>query len=335
MKKILHLRFPLFFVLMFVVISSSGQDIHLSQYDAAPMYLNPAMTGKFNGRMRVHGHYRTQWKSIANNPYITTALSADRHMKGNFSLGAQIMNQKAGEGDFKEFRFLLSGAYDLIQENKRGHRVSVGGQLGIIQKSFDQQKLLFDSQYRPDNGGWYDPTLPSGEGFGSSSFMVPDMSVGLLYFYGGESSRFNPFFGVTALHINKPKESFFGADNYLPMRYVLHGGVKLNMSEKLQFIPKMWMQNQTNANEMTTSFVINYHLQASDSYLIFAPTWRKDDAAILELGMKYDDYIVRVSYDFNTSTLKPTTTGRGGFEISLTWIQEKKRPDPIPNCPRL
>lgn len=301
------------------------------------MYLNPALTGKFNGRMRIHGHYRTQWKAIADNPYVTTLLSGDRQMKDGFSLGAQIMNQRAGAGNFNEFRFNVSGAYDLITGTKRaGGRLSVGAQLGFIQKSFDISKLTFDEQYRiTGNEGGFDPTVSMGENLGSSSINMMDVSVGVVYFISGESKRINPFIGYAGFHLNQPKETFFNGSNFLPMRHVVHGGVKLNLSEKVQLTPKAWMQNQTNDNELTTTLVMHYYLSEQNAYLIVAPTWRKDDAAIMELGMKYDDYIVRVSYDINTSPLKAATTGRGGFEISLTWIQEKKRPDPAPNCPRL
>lgn len=323
---------------MLLILVTSGvfaQDIHLSQYDASPMYLNPAMTGKFNGRMRLVGHYRTQWRSILQeDAYVTTGFSADRPLKNNISVGAQIMNQKAGAGNFGEFRFMLSGAYDLFADSKRGNRVSFGLQAGVIQKGFDPTGLYFQNQYDPGSGG-FDNTLSSGESFSGTKINIMDVNAGFVWFKSGESNRINPFVGASVFHLNQPKESFFGADNALPMRYVFHGGIKLNVSEKLQFIPKGWLQQEVNAQELTTTFVIHYYLKEQGAYLIAAPTYRLGDANILELGMKYDDFLVRVSYDFNTSTLKPTTTGRGGFELSVTWIQEKKRPDPIPNCPRL
>ena len=46
---------------LFGINSSNAQDPHLSLYDAAPLFLNPAMTGVFEGDWRLHGQYRTQW----------------------------------------------------------------------------------------------------------------------------------------------------------------------------------------------------------------------------------------------------------------------------------
>jgi hypothetical protein len=39
----------------------SAQDPHFSQFFASPLTLNPALTGKFDGVLRVAGNYRDQW----------------------------------------------------------------------------------------------------------------------------------------------------------------------------------------------------------------------------------------------------------------------------------
>ena len=61
-----HLFIAVFSILLIAKVQ--GQDFHLSQYDAAPMYLNPALVGQFDGQYRLHGHYRTQWGSVSTKP---------------------------------------------------------------------------------------------------------------------------------------------------------------------------------------------------------------------------------------------------------------------------
>src|SRR5258708_30944847 len=51
-----------------------AQDPGFSQFFASPLTLNPALTGKFNGVVRVAGNYRNQWPSI-NNPFFTPTIS--------------------------------------------------------------------------------------------------------------------------------------------------------------------------------------------------------------------------------------------------------------------
>ena len=63
-------------LLISVISNSWGQDIHFSQFYAAPHTLNPALTGSFDGDWRFAGNYRNQWKSVTE-PFKTLALSAD------------------------------------------------------------------------------------------------------------------------------------------------------------------------------------------------------------------------------------------------------------------
>src|SRR6202007_1542836 len=56
--------------------AAKAQDPGFSQFFASPLTLNPALTGKFNGTLRVAGNYRNQWPAI-NNAFITSTVSVD------------------------------------------------------------------------------------------------------------------------------------------------------------------------------------------------------------------------------------------------------------------
>src|SRR3546814_18997064 len=58
-----------------------AQDPHLSQYYSSPLFLNPALTGMFNGEFRLSGNQKTQWGRITN-PYSRTVRSEERR-EGN------------------------------------------------------------------------------------------------------------------------------------------------------------------------------------------------------------------------------------------------------------
>ncbi len=47
---------------------------------------------------------------------------------------------------------------------------------------------------------------------------------------------------------------------------------------------------------------------------------RAKDAGFVVGGIKYDAWNVGVSYDINTSNLRPASNGRGGFEFSVIYI---------------
>src|SRR3979411_561727 len=65
-----------FLALSLAVPASRAQDPGFSQFFASPLTLNPALTGKFNGVVRVAGNYRNQWPTI-NNAFVTSTISVD------------------------------------------------------------------------------------------------------------------------------------------------------------------------------------------------------------------------------------------------------------------
>ncbi len=321
--------------LLSVVGIIRAQDFHLSQYDAAALNFNPAMTGMFKGKYRFHGHYRTQWQAIASKPYTTGLFAFDTPIHKRISLGAQAANFRAGTGNYNVFSFLISAATDLKLDKNNYHHVSIGIQGGAFQKSIDYSKLSFGTQYTPFNGGSFDASIDPGENLSREAFIQHDLNAGLMYYYGKQSARMNPFLGISAFHLTQPSESFFSQDNKLPMRWVAHAGTKINVSERLQFIAKTIYMGQKNARELTYTLHMHYYFSNNDAYILFGPTYRNKDAAIIEGGVKYGNILGRVSYDVNTSSLKPNTNGRGGFEMSLTYIIHKVNPNPIQSCPRI
>src|SRR5687767_13803302 len=89
-----------------------AQDFHLSLYDAGPLFLNPAMTGLVEGKMRAHGQYRNQWNSVAFKPFTTALVSFDMP-KDKWGFGGQVTNMRAGIGNYNVLQILGSVAYDV------------------------------------------------------------------------------------------------------------------------------------------------------------------------------------------------------------------------------
>lgn len=348
----MNLKLRLLLPISLLVLSGGmikAQDFHLSQYDAAPLNLNPSMTGLFEGYYRVHAHYRTQWQAIAQNPFQTFAASFDMPLD-KWGLGGQVMDYRAGAGNYNVFSFLLSGSYDFaLDKEKNHHHISTGLQLGFIQKSIQFSKLVWDNQYTYANGGGFDNTIPHNEPYGDNGLVMPDLNAGFVYFYSNDKSRLNPFVGFSAAHLTQPNESFYSQKNKLPIRWEIHAGSRVSINQKLQLQPKFYIKRQVNDREFTVSMLANYYMKDYDAFLIFGPTFRisgpltpktnyydsEKDAAIIELGLKMGPFVYRISYDINTSTLQPYTDNRGGFEISVTYIGRRGKPETIDNCPRL
>ncbi len=311
-----------------------AQDVHLSMYDAAPLFLNPAMTGLFDGEWRLHGQYRTQWKAVNYKPYNTSLISFDKPYK-KWGFGAQISNLSAGIGNYNVLQGLVSASYSIPIDQYKYHNVSFGVQGGVTQKHVEYQLHTFDNQYTTKDGGGFNTNLTTGEEFNAQRFYLPTVNAGVLYYHAKQQSFLNPFIGISVFNLIKSKETFFDEDNSTYNRYYMHLGTRINFTELFYVLPKMLIMNQGNFNEQTYAADIGYYLKSSDLYLLGGLVYRNADAFIVSLGAKKNNITGKVAYDINSSSLNSASTGRGAFEISITYIKNNKKNKNARICPRL
>jgi len=308
-----------------IIAEVEAQDSHLSQFYASDLALNPALAGMFDGNYRVHLHYRQQWRSLIKKPYETTNLSYDQPFK-RFGVGAYIINNRVGLSGINIFNFLVAGAYEVSIDQKEVHHLTTGLQLGFIHKKIDPNSLSYDSQYDTTyTDGFFNPGMSTGETFQSASFVLPEVNFGVFYRNEKKNVTFNPYLGVSAFHLTKPKESFYGEKNRIPIRWVFHGGSDIKINKTMSAEANVLYMRQTNDNDLVIGTVGIYHLEGSDANIFFGPYYRNKDAVILHLGGNYGEYTLRLSYDINVSSLKSATGGKGGFEFSITYVKQKAR----------
>lgn len=335
--------------ILFSVQVARSQDAHLSMYDAAPLFLNPAMTGVFDGSWRVHGQYRTQWKSVNYKPYQTALISFDMPIR-KWGIGAQITNFRAGIGNYNALQGSVSVAYTTSIDKSKKHNISFGLQGGVTQKTLEYQLLSFNNQYTTSNGGTFDMSIPDQENFAGQSLTTPVVNAGFLYFFAKQQSRFNPFIGASVFNLTEPQETFFDQENRLAMRFYGHVGTRINITEALYLIPKVLVLQQEEFWEQTYAVDGGYYLKGGDLYLVAGALFRtvgwpktvdnvvsniREDALVVYVGAKMENITAKVGYDVNISSLSTVSTGKGGFEISLTYVHQKKKPQTEKICPRL
>lgn len=324
-------------VLLVIILGGSAvtaQDFHLSLYDSGPLFLNPALTGVVDAQARIHAQYRNQWSSVAYKPFTTALISADMP-KGKWGYGVQMMNMRAGIGNYNVFQFLASTGYAVPIDKEKNHNLTFGLQAGITQKSIRENKYTFDEQYNRKDGGSFDQSYDNNEDFSRRSQILPQLNAGLMYFYTKQQSWVNPFFGVSAFNLTKPKETFFDQNNHLPMRFVFHFGTRVSITEELYVIPKILIMKQTKAFEQTYAIDAGYYLKQGKLYILAGYVFRAKDASIANIGVRKENYILKFGYDFNTSTLKTASKTRGAMEIAFTYLMGKEKIEKIKHCPRL
>lgn len=314
-------KYILIFVAGLLSLAGFSQDLHFSQYFNAPMLVNPANTG-FNPDFdyRIGANYRSQWASVGN-PYNTmsawgdTKLFADRFENGWVGVGASLLKDVAGSGSLTSTSAYASVAYhQMIGYNSL---LSAGFGLGYTSKRIDITKLTFDNQW---NGKFFDVTIPANEPFSYSQTAYLDLQMGLNYaYFASENVYFNA--GVSIMHINHPRESFFDptiSDNRLQRRFTAF----LNSNIKIQDVwivnPNIYVSKMGNAWETVLGFNANRDLSGDGlQQFVLGLYYRHKDALIPMLGYQVNDLRITVNYDATVSGLNNLNGSRGAYELSI------------------
>jgi type IX secretion system PorP/SprF family membrane protein len=326
-------------VLLSLSLIAHTQDIHFSQFYAAPVSLNPAMTGLMNGNYRATAIYRDQWRSVST-PYVTIGGAFDINLfKGTWKndyigLGLNFTDDFAGSSSFTSMQMMFSLAYH--KGLMEGHQLSLGFQAGMAQKSINLAGLTFPNQIN-GSGTAYDPGLPNNEMIGNKlSYM--DFEAGFMYI-GRINDLLTIFQGGALHHITTPQETFMNSNNKLPMRITAHGGAKVLMGNNLTLAPHYIFLMQSNAIELNLGTALEFHLPdnaSSDKFASLGTYFRWRDAIVIVAGFGYLNYRMGVSYDVNISSLNVASNYMGGFEVSLAYegpLEKMIKPGRY-ECPR-
>jgi type IX secretion system PorP/SprF family membrane protein len=329
MRNILHILV----IIALSITTTFAQDYHLSQYDMASMYLNPALTGMYGGDkgdFKVYNDYRSQWAALGTKPFTTEYLGFDmpvHQWNKNFGVGVYLISNSAPSGYFNTMTFMGSIAYDIMsKENSNGkHYLTTGVQIGFFYKDFNANNFTYDNQYSSNLGG-FDQNIPSGEDFGKTSMANLDVNYGIFYKYIDAGKSFHPFAGVSIQHVNLPNESFTSQKSNLPMRFNFHGGCDMQINEELKLVPMLLYMSEAGATEFDLGMLAYYKISNGPFQAMLGADYRAGDAAVIHAGMKYGEHIFRFSYDINTSYLSAYTGGKGAWEFSIIITGIKGQP---------
>lgn len=317
-------------------IKTKGQDIHFSQFYMAPLAQNPALAG-YNHDYQAILNYKTQWQSVPS-PYKTMAANFDMRLgkkkpnKSFWAAGVNVYSDKAGDGQMATTQANLSVVYHV--RLSRYSTLGTGLQAGFQQRSISAGALQWGSQY---DGSKYNPTMMSGEVNGMVMKSFADLGGGLLWNYNNTSGERNvtdnhdlkAHLGISAFHVNQPGYSFYDSKEKLNMKFVVHGGALISKkNSNVAYNPGFMYYRQGNLQEIYAGGMIRYKLNQDSKYtglqkgaaLSLGGFMRAKDAFIATMLFEYSSYAIGFSYDVNTSQLRVASNMRGGFEISLRYV---------------
>ena len=325
-------------VLMCLAMCAKAQDPHFSQFFSSPLTLNPALTGKFDGTVRVAGNYRNQWPAF-NNVYTTYTASVDFAILKSqlpdydtWGVGILALNDKAGGGILTNTYVGLSTSYHKALDEDGFQQIGIGFQGTYGQKRLDNSKLYFEDMLTP-----FGFTGVTADIFHTENLDVNYLDINAGLIYSGSTNEFNNFYiGASMYHINRPKESFKGASWNISPRTTINAGGYFPVSDILTLHASGIYQVQNKATETVIGGALSAPIDPeseSPSNVYIGSWYRFSDAIIPYVGLEFGGMRLGASYDINVSSLKAGSQSRGGMEISLIYIKRPAGFKGIP-CPK-
>ncbi len=297
-------------LILVITVDAKGQDPTFSQFYANPLYLSPSFAGATE-EYRLSMNYRNQWPSVPG-VFHTYSIGFDKAMPNfNSGIGVLATYDVAGSGDLSTTNIGLLYSYD-FQINKQWH-IRPGVNFKFYYLGLNIGKLIFNSQIT--GSGTTPPITPppfdkvADVDFATSALVYND----------------NIWGGFTLDHLLTPKQSFYGDNSKLPVKFNLYGGVRIygqtRLRKKLIEALSVAMNFQTQGRFYQTDIGLYYY----KSPLVFGMWYRgipfmtsqAGDAIIGLVGLKTKTLSIGYSYDFTISNLISSTGG--AHEISLVY----------------
>ncbi|MBI3517807.1 MAG: PorP/SprF family type IX secretion system membrane protein [Bacteroidetes bacterium] len=326
----------LYIIALFISSLGFAQDVHFSQIQESPLWLNPANAGFMDGYFRAVANYRNQWASMGK-AYQTMAISVDasflktKKNKAYLGMGLFVFNDRAGAAKMgtTQAQLHINAIIKTSKKSKLGGAVYIG----FNQNSANYASLTYANQY---NGKDIDNTLGSGEIVTYSSFLTSDVGAGLNYEFSSANvdmlrdDIFSIKIGGAVHHLNQPVQKFASGSTYkLPMRYVGNIQARIDIKGTLfSILPSVIYLRQATANEITVGTHVRYRFKnptkvtgaKSETGINIGMYYRIGDAVIPQINVDMGKYAIGVAYDLNISQYRQVSKLNGGFEIYLKFM---------------
>lgn len=343
-NRTLMIRF--FFFLCFTLLatfSAIGQDFHFTQFYAAPLQLNPALTGGTEGLYRFSINYRDQWRQALDNPHTTTAAALDLRFPVTFStsstkdaagIGISFFNDRVPKIGFSTSQLAISGAFHKSLNDRNNQYLSLGLQIGLNQRNVNYQNLTFEDQFDGSNGYTQATSedLPP-----NNNFPFSDMAVGANYTYN-PNRKFGLFLGGAIHHLFQPQVSFFydrrnedpeRGDNRIYRKFTGHFSTKIPISNKMQLLPRAMFTSQGPHTALNVGSNIRIGLGEYAGSAMHIGGWVRPvsneadqyelAAAIFMIGFEANNVVFGFSYDAGLSNIQ-SPFNQGAFELSVSYL---------------
>lgn len=335
------MRFVFISIFALLFVNLPAQDVNFSQSYVSGAYLNPALSGMFNGFVRVSSLYREQGRGGIDSPFKTYAIASDIRYKFNIfnkfsddilGIGLYFLNDRVELYDFNTNSIQLSIAFHKSLGFRMKQYLGVGFQAGILQKNINFENLTFEDMFNKVDAY----SFPTSEPVPSNNFAVGDISLGL-YYTITPSKNLTASAGFAYNHFAQPELSFYRTEenfensSKLYPKYTFHANFDTKFSAFSRIQPRLKIVKQgpfedymVGVNYKFSSFDKDYlsvHLGVNlhgikdlDGYSV--------GPIVPIVGMQVKNFMIGFSYDVVMTHIANSTKNMNTFELTLSYLGE-------------
>ncbi len=300
-----------------------AQDAHYSNFNAQPLYLNPALIGMHSANWRAGLIYRSQWTAIQA-PYRNLGGFIDKSNE-RLSFGLLLNQNKTSDVGFQRTNILVGAAFKK-QLAREQNFLSIGLQLGVDQWRIDVNNLTFDEQYNPDKG--YDGELGNNEILEGGTLMLPDINIGVNWrFFKPGDQPVTADIGLAFSHVNTPQASYFNDNRKLPLKTIVYGTLEWQLSKRFGLEPRVFFARQATARELLLGANAVFYIKPQQKFKL-GLAQRRQDALILSAALATHNWEFGLAYDVNTSNLREFASNNSAIEFSAVHLFGPQKANP-------
>lgn len=327
-------RFLLLYLIVFINSSAWGQDPHFSQFQAAPLVVNPAYTGLFEGRWRFMSNYRSQYGNLVD-PFVTTTVAMDTKLGGQdgsgespLNIGLQFMNDRTMQGIFSSNYITGTAAYQVKLDKEFSKTLGLGLTAMYGSRHIDFNSVVFDAQF---TSGGFDRSLPTGETVLQN--MQPFVSVGAGMLFAGSDKEGKNYWeiGAAGYNLNKPKQTVLKDDNqFIQPRYTGSITFKRLLNDAAILSVRGLIQKQSTVQYIIGNISMAKLLSSEGTDMVGMGAWYRSGEGISPyIFLEYSNMQLGFSYDVATSRfrvgLNPARSFEMSFQLRLTHHVDRMR----------
>lgn len=343
-----------------------GQDVIYSLVDFMPTWVNPSLTGAYEGTARIGALYRDQSRGFNIDAFQTPGLYVDapilslgKKKRSWLGVGGTVLADTKGAAALNDTYLEANAAFHAILNQRRSSRtvVSIGVRGGILQRSADlgNEQIRLNEEYDVNIGGGGLTRLTGLDRQGDPNGTGVDIGFGVSLARQLDDER-NFRVGLSAQHLTTPDVNLTG-DREGQRQFSMGAQAQYRQLLDDQYLIEpavyLWWDPQGAVSAQLQAMAGVYLGEEADKLVKFGLGFRAPRQAYPMIGFETGDLRVAAAFDIYTGGQQgaiglnydaegmpagSSKTFSSAFEIGVSYIlkiYKQPKVEPVILCPQI